>query len=77
MPFPTLGDLSGPETDPSPGSPAPAGRFFATGAPWESPIDNVKNNTIILIGTFVAYYQLVFTRTDFSTNIFKLIIMPT
>ena len=45
--FPTLGDLPGPEIDPSPGSPALAGRFFATGAPWEAPIDNVNNNTII------------------------------
>ena len=37
LPFPTPGDLPNPEVEPaSLMSPALAGRFFTTGAPWEA-----------------------------------------
>ena len=49
-PCPPLGDLANPGTEPSSlVSPAMAGRFFATSAQWEPPINNVKN---IIINNF-------------------------
>ena len=60
LPFPPLEDIPNPGTEStSLKSPALAGRFFTTRAPWEAPINDAPNPETFYLGSLLDFSKKI------------------